>query len=75
MCRAVTCTTCGLTTWAGCGQHVDSVMAGVPRSQRCPGHADSGQPAHPVSGASGQQPSDQDTPKPRTLRLFPRRSR
>ena len=35
MCRAVTCKKCGKTTWAGCGQHVDQVMAGVPRSQRC----------------------------------------
>lgn len=25
-------------TWAGCGQHVDEVMAGVPAGQRCPGH-------------------------------------
>jgi len=38
MCQAVTCRTCGKTTWAGCGQHVDSVMRGVPASQRCPGH-------------------------------------
>lgn len=38
MCRAVTCRTCGKTTWAGCGQHVDQVMRGVPNTQRCPGH-------------------------------------
>ncbi|MCK6065593.1 MULTISPECIES: hypothetical protein [Microbacterium] len=38
MWRAATCATCGKTTWAGCGQHVDQVMAGVPRAQRCPGH-------------------------------------
>ncbi len=38
MCRAVTCRTCGKTTWAGCGQHVDQVMRGVPSAQRCPGH-------------------------------------
>ncbi len=38
MCRAVKCKTCGKTTWAGCGQHVDQVFAGVPTSQRCPGH-------------------------------------
>ncbi|WP_255498200.1 hypothetical protein [Nakamurella sp. PAMC28650] len=25
-------------TWAGCGQHVESVMRGVPRADRCPGH-------------------------------------
>ena len=35
MCRAVTCKKCGKTTWAGCGQHVDQVMAGVPANQRC----------------------------------------
>lgn len=38
MCRAVTCKTCGKTTWAGCGQHVDQVFADVPAAQRCPGH-------------------------------------
>ena len=38
MCRAIACTTCGKTTWAGCGQHVDQVMAGVPSGKRCPGH-------------------------------------
>jgi hypothetical protein len=38
MCRAVPCRTCGKTTWAGCGQHVDSVLRNVPSSQRCPGH-------------------------------------
>jgi hypothetical protein len=38
MCRAVTCKKCGKTTWAGCGQHVDQVLAGVPASRRCPGH-------------------------------------
>ena len=39
MCRPATCRTCGKTTWAGCGQHVDQVMRGVPSAQRCPGHA------------------------------------
>ncbi|WP_344736748.1 hypothetical protein [Microbacterium awajiense] len=38
MCQAVTCKTCGKTTWAGCGQHIDQALAGVPASQRCPGH-------------------------------------
>lgn len=38
VCRAVTCRQCGKTTWSGCGQHVDSVMAGVPSSDRCRGH-------------------------------------
>ena len=39
MCRAVQCRTCGKTTWAGCGQHVDSVKRGVPAAQWCGGHA------------------------------------
>lgn len=38
MCRPVDCKTCGKTTWAGCGQHVDEVMRGVPAAQRCGGH-------------------------------------
>ncbi|ALN16833.1 MAG: hypothetical protein SOH99_01280 [Acidipropionibacterium acidipropionici] len=37
MCRAVTCKVCGKTTWAGCGQHIDQVKAGVPASQWCGG--------------------------------------
>ncbi|NLT28855.1 MAG: hypothetical protein GXX86_00115 [Propionibacterium sp.] len=35
MCRAVSCKKCGKTTWAGCGQHVDQVMRGVPAAKRC----------------------------------------
>lgn len=38
MCRPTTCKKCGLTTWAGCGMHVDDVMRGVPEDQRCAGH-------------------------------------
>lgn len=38
MCQQTTCRRCGKTTWAGCGQHVDQVMRGVPRAQRCDGH-------------------------------------
>ncbi|SDT04659.1 hypothetical protein SAMN04489834_2708 [Microterricola viridarii] len=38
MCSAVKCRKCGKTTWAGCGQHVDSVMRGVARADRCQGH-------------------------------------
>ena len=41
MCRAVRCHICGKTTWAGCGQHVDSVKRGVPAAQWCGGHAKS----------------------------------
>ena len=37
MCYAVKCKQCGKTTWAGCGQHVASVKAGVPASDWCGG--------------------------------------
>ena len=40
MCRPTSCRTCGKTTWAGCGMHVQQVMAGVPKAQRCEGHPD-----------------------------------
>lgn len=40
MCRAVSCTVCGKTTWAGCGQHVDQVKRTVPASNWCNGHTD-----------------------------------
>lgn len=38
MCYPVTCPTCGKTTWAGCGQHIEQALAGVPAEQRCQGH-------------------------------------
>ncbi len=39
MCRATRCKTCGKTTWAGCGQHIAQVKAGVPDGQWCAGHS------------------------------------
>lgn len=29
------CTRCEKASWAGCGQHVNQVLAGVPKKQRC----------------------------------------
>jgi hypothetical protein len=40
MCRRVNCKVCGKVTWAGCGQHVSTVMAGVPRRDQCQGHTE-----------------------------------
>lgn len=37
MCRPVTCSTCGKTTWSGCGQHIAEVKRGVPAGQWCNG--------------------------------------
>ena len=39
MCQPMTCTVCGKTTWAGCGDHIDEVKAQVPPDQWCEGHA------------------------------------
>lgn len=49
MCRAVTCNVCGKTTWAGCGQHIDSVRRSVPASQWCDGQH-GGQPKSKKTG-------------------------
>jgi len=35
MCYPTPCPTCGRTTWAGCGEHVDQVRAHVPDAQWC----------------------------------------
>jgi hypothetical protein len=35
VCRLTTCRTCSKITWAGCGQHVQQVMSGVPQAERC----------------------------------------
>lgn len=35
MCRRVNCPKCGLPTYAGCGAHVEQVLADVPISKRC----------------------------------------
>ena len=29
------CRSCGKPSWAGCGAHVDRVLADVPRAERC----------------------------------------
>lgn len=45
MCRQVTCRTCGKATYAGCGMHVEQVLAGVPQSRRCDCAAAADKPA------------------------------
>ena len=40
MCHPAKCSVCGNTTWAGCGQHIESVRRTVPAAQWCPGHQD-----------------------------------
>ncbi|NNN02384.1 MAG: hypothetical protein HKL87_00055 [Acidimicrobiaceae bacterium] len=38
MCQRVTCPQCDKATWAGCGQHIEEALAGVPTEERCAGH-------------------------------------
>jgi len=35
MCRPARCAECGKATYAGCGMHIDQVLAGVPAGDRC----------------------------------------
>lgn len=35
MCRPATCRTCGKASYRGCGQHVEQILRGVPKNQRC----------------------------------------
>ena len=42
MCYPVSCSTCGKTTWSGCGMHVDQVMKSVPKDKQCEGHQSQG---------------------------------
>ncbi len=51
MCRAVTCRTCGKTTWAGCGEHISMVKRSVPASQWCDGKHE---PAEVGAAAAGR---------------------
>lgn len=37
MCQKVQCPKCHKATWKGCGQHIESALAGVPMYDRCPG--------------------------------------
>ncbi|EQC32947.1 hypothetical protein SDRG_09476 [Saprolegnia diclina VS20] len=37
MCFKVNCAVCQKATWQGCGQHIDSALAGVADADRCPG--------------------------------------
>lgn len=35
MCRRVQCQSCGKPSFAGCGAHIEQVLADVPKDQRC----------------------------------------
>jgi hypothetical protein len=56
MCRRVTCNECGRATFAGCGMHVEQVLAGVPEDKRCSGHSPAPKPSEPGKARKGWWP-------------------
>ncbi len=45
MCYPIPCS-CGKTTWAGCGEHIDAVRCTIPDEQWCSGEcSDQGDPS------------------------------
>ena len=56
MCRRVECPICGKPTWAGCGAHVEQVLGGVPKAERCQGHdEDEESESMPPAGPPGRR--------------------
>ena len=54
MCRRVTCSQCGKPTYAGCGAHIEQVLADVPREGRCQCREQAAQKRQ-TEGQTGQQ--------------------
>lgn len=54
MCRRVRCASCGKPSYAGCGAHVEQVLAGVPVERRCHCRDEA---ARPGQGLLGHRPS------------------
>ena len=44
MCQPAVCRACSKATYSGCGMHVEQVLAGVPKAQRCSCDAAQDQP-------------------------------
>ncbi|KAM3305120.1 hypothetical protein P3S67_011986 [Capsicum chacoense] len=64
MCYEVKCSSCGKTSWGGCGRHVPSVYNRIPEGQHCqcknwPGVKTAGEGA--VTGGGGGDGSSGDS--------------
>ncbi|KAK8544481.1 hypothetical protein V6N13_025984 [Hibiscus sabdariffa] len=57
MCYEVKCSTCGKTTWGGCGRHVLSVYNRVPEAQRCNCREWPGTTTNSSAAQNNEQPS------------------
>ena len=55
MCARTTCRTCGKPTTSGCGNHVEQALAGVPKAQRCQGHARGAAPKQAATTVAPQK--------------------
>ncbi|CAN4122476.1 unnamed protein product [Withania somnifera] len=51
MCYEAMCSTCGKTSWGGCGRHVPSVYNRIPEGQHCKCKS---WPGVKTGGASGE---------------------
>ncbi len=54
MCRRVECSKCKRPTFAGCGAHVEQVLADVPKPERCQCRQQAAEKAKP-DGPPGQR--------------------
>lgn len=68
MCRRVECPQCGKPSFAGCGMHVEQVLAGVPSEQRCQCRAT----ARPAQSSTPTQTSPAPRPQSWLSGLFSR---
>ena len=64
MCSRVTCSKCGKPTFAGCGAHVEQVLAGVPKDKRCTCRADAAAQARKPQDPTSAKPADPPWWKP-----------
>lgn len=55
MCARVNCPECKKPTFAGCGAHVEMVLADVPKDQRCKCH-EKPRDTKPAQGAKANPP-------------------
>ena len=62
MCRKIACA-CGKATWVGCGQHVETALAGVADADRCEA-VRAGKPAIAVSQVRDPCPAAAAAAKP-----------
>ncbi len=53
MCQRVNCPKCGRPTFRGCGMHVEQVLGGVPKDERCRCHEEARKDSEGGSAARG----------------------